>query len=187
MADLPCQHGVHRAEEGRLTMPTSIKDYLERDHQRLDQLLARAAREQGRIGLQAFAEFRRGLLKHIGMEEKILLPTIQAARAGEPLPIAVRLRLQHGAIAALLVPSPRPAVLKALKAILEQHNAIEEGPQGVYAQCDRIAGEQALALLDRLRAAPEVPAAPHVDSDRVEVSARRALDRAGFDPRLLDE
>ena len=168
-------------------MASGIRDYLERDHQRLDGLLLHAAGEQGTIDLQAYAESRRGLLKHIGMEEKILLPTIQLARGGDPLPIAPRLRLEHGAIAALLVPSPRLAVLKALKAILAKHNAIEEGPQGIYAECDRIAGEQAGALLDRLRIAPEVPAAAHVDSDRVEASARRALERAGFDPRLLDE
>jgi hypothetical protein len=166
---------------------STIREYLERDHQRLDLLLARAARDPHKLDLDAFAEFRRGLLKHIGMEEKILLPGIQAVRNGEPLPIAARLRLEHGAIAALLVPSPRPAVLSALNAVLLKHNANEEGPEGVYAECDRIAGPEASPLLSRLQAAPEVPAAPHVDSDRVEASARRALNRAGFDPDLLND
>jgi hypothetical protein len=163
----------------------TISEYLARDHGRLDALLARAANDPARLDLEAFAEFRRGLLKHIGMEEKILLLAIQALRGGEPLAIAARLRLEHGAIAALLVPSPRAAVLNALKAVLAKHNAIEEGSQGVYAECDRIAGPEATALLDRLRAAPEVPAAVHVDSERVEASARRALTRAGFDAGLL--
>jgi hypothetical protein len=35
-------------------------------------------------------------------------------------------------------------------------------------------------------AAPEVPAAAYVDRDRVEASARRALERAGFESQLLD-
>ncbi len=163
----------------------TIRDYLERDHARLDGLLARAGRDPGHIDREAFGDFRRGLLKHIGMEEKILLPAIQQLRGGEPLPIAARLRLEHGAIAALLVPSPRPAVIRALKAVLARHNQGEEGPNGVYAECDRIADRERAAILNRLREAPEVPAANHVDSDKVEAAARRSLSRAGYDPELL--
>ena len=164
----------------------TIREYLERDHRRLDHLLESSMRDPGKIDVEPFAEFRRGLLKHIGMEEKILLPAIQQLRGGEPLPIAARLRLEHGAIAALLVPTPRPAVAMALKTILAKHNAVEEGANGVYAECDRITGAENSKIVSRLKAAPEVPAAVHVDSDRVEASARRALTRAGFDPNLLD-
>ena len=165
----------------------TIREYLEHDHRRLDHLLTRAANDPGEIEQKAFAEFRRGLLKHISMEEKILLPAVQALRHGEALPIAAQLRLQHGAIAALLVPSPRPAVVNALKAVLAKHNAIEEGPAGVYAECDRIVGPDMVDLLSRLQAAAEVPVATHVDSERVEASARRALTRAGFDANLLSD
>jgi hypothetical protein len=165
----------------------TIREYLEHDHRRLDSLLSRAARDPSEIEQGAFAEFRRGLLKHISMEEKILLPTVQALRQGEPLPIAAQLRLQHGAIAALLVPSPRSAVVNALKAVLAKHNAIEEGADGVYAECDRIVGPELVVLLSRLQKAAEVPVASHVDSERVEASARRALTRAGFDSNLISD
>jgi hypothetical protein len=74
----------------------TIRSLLERDHQRLDQLLDRASGDLDNIDMEAFGEFRRELLKHIGMEEKILLPAIQQLRGGEPLPIAARLRLDHG-------------------------------------------------------------------------------------------
>jgi hypothetical protein len=169
-----------------MTERDTIRSFLERDHARLDQLLARAGRDPGHLDIEAFAEFRRGLLKHIGMEEKILLPTIQRLRGGEPLAIAARLRLDHGAIAALLVPTPRSAVLRTLKTVLATHNRIEEGPDGLYSVCDRIADTESAALVTRLGAAPEVPAAAHVDSPRVESSARRALARAGFDAAILD-
>jgi Hemerythrin HHE cation binding domain len=169
-----------------MTERDTVRGFLERDHERLDQLLARAGVDLDNIDKEAFGEFRRGLLKHIGMEEKILLPAIQRLRGGEPLPIAARLRLDHGAIAALLVPTPRGAVLRTLKAVLAIHNRVEEGAEGVYAECDRVAGGESAALVTRLRAAPEVPAAAHVDSPRVESSARRALARAGFDPALLN-
>jgi hypothetical protein len=136
------------------------------------------------IDAVAYAEFRKGLLKHIGMEEKILLPAAQQARGGEPLPIAATLRLQHGAIAALLVPTPTPAVIGALRAILTAHNQIEEGPGGLYDACEQVIGGDADAVLARLRAAPEVPVAPHADSPRVMSATRRALARAGFNDLL---
>jgi len=164
----------------------TIRSFLERDHERLDQLLSRAGRDPENIDMETFDEFRRGLLKHIGMEEKILLPAIQRLRGGEPLPIAARLRLDHGAIAALLVPTARGAILRALKAVLAIHNQVEEGPDGVYAECDRIADTDSEPLVGRLRAAPEVPAAAHVDGPKVEAAARRSLARAGFDVTLLD-
>ena len=100
-----------------------IARYLADDHARLDALLTRGATDSA-----AYADFRRGLLRHIGMEEKILLPAAQRARGGEPLPAAARLRLDHGALAALLVPTPTPAIRAALRGILERHNALEEGP-----------------------------------------------------------
>ncbi len=169
-----------------MTNAETIRSFLERDHARLDRLLARAAADPDKIDTEAFGEFRRGLLKHIGMEEKILLPAIPRLRSGQPLAIAARLRLDHGAIAALLVPTPRTAVLRALTTVLAIHNRVEEGTDGVYAECDRVADREAEALVNRLRAAREVPAAAHVDSPKVESAARRALARAGYDPGLLD-
>ena len=76
----------------------TIRSFLERDHQQLDQLLTRASGDLDNIDMEAFDEFRCGLLKHIGMEEKILLPAIRRLRGGEPLAIAAKLRLDHGAI-----------------------------------------------------------------------------------------
>ena len=158
-----------------------LHGFLSDDHARLDALLQRAADDAAAgIDSAAYAAFRAGLLKHIGMEEKILLPAAQRARGGEPLPIAAKLRLDHGALAALLVPHPTPAVVAALRAILAAHNPIEEDPGGVYDTCEQLAGAERDAILARLRAAPEVPLAPHVDGPRVFASARRALERAGY-------
>jgi hypothetical protein len=40
------------------------------------------------------------------MEERVLIPAARRARGGAALPVARLLRLDHGAIAALLVPPP---------------------------------------------------------------------------------
>jgi len=155
------------------------------DHTRLDRLLDEAAgRDPAKVEPARYDAFRRGLLKHIGMEEKILLPAAQQLSGGQPMPLAARLRLDHGAIAALLVPSPTPRIVAALKTILTAHNTLEEGPGGLYEECDRLAQGQATALLERLRNAPEVPAAPHNDGPKVMPAARRALARAGYEGLL---
>jgi hypothetical protein len=155
--------------------------FLADDHTRLDTLLKRAVARPGKIDRTAYAEFRAGLLKHISMEEKILLPTAQRLRGGEPLPIASKLRLDHGALAALLVPTPTPVLIAALRAILAAHNVLEEGPGGLYEICEQLAGAEVEALLARLRAAPDVPVAPHADGPTVMEAVRRALARAEYD------
>ncbi len=156
------------------------------DHVRLDRLLQRATAAAAHIDMATYGEFRRGLLKHIGMEEEILLPAAQQARGGEPLPFAAKLRLQHGAIAALMVPTPTPGIVQALRTVLAAHNQIEEGPDGLYDICERLLGAEVGAVLARLRAAPAVPVNPHVDSPLVMDATRRALARAGFEDLLQD-
>ena len=52
------------------------------DHARLDGLLREAVARPDVIDRAAYAQFRAGLLKHIGMEEKILFPEAQQRRGG---------------------------------------------------------------------------------------------------------
>lgn len=165
--------------------PGPIASFLTADHARLDALLRRATARPGAIDRAAYAEFRAGLLKHIGMEEKILLPAAQQLRGGVPLPVAAKLRLDHGALAALLVPTPTPQIAGAIHTILAAHNALEEGPGGMYEVCEQLAGAEAEALLARLRAARDVPVNAHVDSPLVRDATRRAVARAGFDPEAM--
>lgn len=157
-----------------------LYQFLANDHTRLDGLLQRATADPGEVEQAAYAEFRAGLLKHIGMEEKILLPAAQHARGGEPLPVAARLRLDHGALAALLVPTPTVSIIAALRAILAVHNEVEGGPEGVYETCEPLAGPEAETLLVRLRTTPEVPVASHVNGPAIMNATRRALARAGY-------
>src|SRR5438094_3944728 len=94
----------------RTSMTGNIYRYLADDHVRLDDALRRVTEDAGRIEMQAYAEFRAGLLRHISIEEKILLPAARAARGGKPLPMVSKLRLDHGALAALLVPTPTDSI-----------------------------------------------------------------------------
>jgi hypothetical protein len=154
----------------------SIARHLTADHRRLEGLLATAERGDPARS-DAYAEFRRGLLRHIAIEEKILLPAAERARGGAPLEIAARLRLDHGAIAALLVPTPTPAIGATLRHVLERHNAVEEGPDGLYAICDRLLPDVA-AMVAEMAAHRAVPVSPHNDAPTVMPAVQRALARA---------
>ena len=161
-------------------MPGKIYRYLADDHARLEGLLQRVTARPDSLDSEPYAAFRAGLLKHIAMEEKILLPAAQRMRGGEPLALAARLRLDHGALAALLVPTPTRSIVAAIRAILKAHNPIEEGPDGLYAQCEQLLGAEADRVLIQLRTAPEVKVAPHVDTAHVLEATRRALIKAGY-------
>jgi len=161
-------------------MAGAISRYLEEDHKRIDDALRRAVSHQEDIEPTAYAEFRGTLLRHIGMEEKILLPAARLARGGTPLPQAERLHLDHGALAALLVPTPTRTIVEAIRTILDRHNGLEEGPGGVYAQCEQLPALDAVAIVAQLQAAPQVAMAPHVNSAVAMESLRSALNRAGY-------
>jgi len=146
------------------------------DHRRLDALLSRSVSVPGRIDLAPFGEFRAGILKHIGMEEKILFP---AAREGARAPreLAARLRVDHGAIAALLVPTPTPELVAEIRSVLGPHNRREEEEGGIYDACDDAVGAAgAEALLRRLRAFPEVPLKAYHDGPAVLAHIQQTLD-----------
>jgi len=144
-----------------------IDRFLSQDHARLDELLRQALADPSTVDLAPYERFRAGLLRHISMEEKVLLPAARRLRGGEPLPAAKQLRADHGALAALLVPTPTPAIIAAIRDVLAGHNPLEEGPDGVYAECERLLGPEAQSLLARIHEVPEVPLAAHVDGPRV--------------------
>src|SRR5690349_21850361 len=116
-----------------------VTRFLAEDHRRLERLLQTALASADSVVPGLYDRFRTGLLRHIGMEEKILLPAAQRWNGGRPFSIAAKLRLDHGALAALLMPTPTTGIITTLQRILEQHNLVEEGPDGLYEICDRLA------------------------------------------------
>ena len=161
-------------------MPTTIFEYLADDHARLERLLTAAAVGAGPIVMAPYEEFRRGLLRHIGIEERILLPAIIHAQGGVPSADAERLRLDHGAIVALLVPPPDAAIVRTIRFILGPHNVLEEGEGGVYSVLDDLGEVDTAALVEKIRHAPEVPVMPFNARPEVLEATRRALARAGY-------
>jgi hypothetical protein len=140
------------------------------DHDRLDRLLA-AALEAPYFDRDAFEAFRAGLLRHIGIEEKLLFPALRL----RGLAIDATLRREHSAIAALLVPTPDRALAAELHALVARHNAREEGAGGLYDAAEALLGADADDVLTRARAAAEPPLARHFDGPGTHRTADGAL------------
>jgi hypothetical protein len=148
------------ATEGKIAFGVGpIEQFMAEDHVRLDRLLASCEGGDGSIDAERYEAFRAGLLRHIAMEEKVLLPYARARRGGEALRMAAALREDHGEIAKLLTSRPSPALLSALRVVLGRHDALEEGVEGLYA----LAGDDAPAVVQRLRTQPPVPLAKYYD------------------------
>lgn len=149
--------------------------FLAADHARLDALIERAVAAPDVVDRGAWDAFRAGLLRHIAMEEKVLLPEARRLHGGERLPLARRLRADHAALGALLVAPPTHAIAMTVRAILEAHNLLEEGPGGAYEACEALAGGRLLELHARLVAVPEVPVAPYRDTPNVHAHIARVM------------
>jgi iron-sulfur cluster repair protein YtfE (RIC family) len=87
-------------------MSASLYEFLADDHDRLDALLERSVATHGLIEVAAYSEFRKGLLRHISIEEKIVFPAIARWQGGKTSALAERLHVDHGVIVSLLAPSP---------------------------------------------------------------------------------
>lgn len=157
------------------TPPSRITDFLVADHRVAQENLRRAMSCEP-IDTAAYALFRAGLLRHIGIEEKILLPAVRKARGDEPLERAWDLRMDHAALTALLVPSPTHQLCSEILSILEPHELKEEGPSGVYEECERyLSPEQSAELVAQAEAFPQVRVAAHYDGPAAHRTAASAL------------
>jgi hypothetical protein len=161
---------------------SALYEFLAGDHDRLDELLDRSVADPANIDIKTFSKFRGGLLRHIGIEEKIILPAIARFQNGKQAEVAARLRLDHGALVALLVPSPTMQIVETIRLILGVHNPLEEKEDGLYQLIDKLAGSEGDDLLAKIRDYHEVPMNPYNDRPGVFDAARRAVERAGYKP-----
>ncbi len=153
----------------------NIIDYLIADHCRLHALLRDAMVETG-FEPKAFAEFRGGLLRHIAIEEKVLFPAVRKARGGLPVDRADELRIDHAALTSLLVPTPDLALCREVLTLLSEHDAKEEGPGGIYEECQSwLTTEELTNLAERAESFPEVRVAKHFDGPNAYRTREEAL------------
>jgi hypothetical protein len=160
-----------------------LHDLLSQDHDRLDDLVAACVRRDGTIDAERYGEFRGGLLRHIGIEERVLFPAIRARHGDSTL--LDQLHRDHAALAALLVPPPTAAEIDQIRAILREHNALEEDAGGLYEIAESVAGDELTAMVAAAEATPAVPQAPHFDTAITRSSIARLVREAEEGRRRL--
>lgn len=156
----------------------ALRAWLARDHAEIDVLLRTAIDAEPFDGA-TFAGFRERLLRHIGIEERLLFPAVKRVNAGHLPEGVAALRIDHAALTSLLVPTPDRALGLEIAGLLARHNDLEERPGGAYDQC--------LALLDEptaeelLRSAEgrlPVPTTKYFDGPGTVRTAQEALQKA---------
>lgn len=162
-------------------MNKPLYQFFAEDHHRIDKLLNKATEQPGEIEMNYYHQFRTGLLRHIKMEEKTLFPASKKADPALMQKLIPRYRLDHGALTALMVPPPTLPLIKVIRYVLEKHDMAEEEPGGLYDVCEVLTQGQTQELLGQLADTDEVPVHPPNPTPIAIESARRALERAGYD------
>jgi GNAT superfamily N-acetyltransferase len=146
--------------------PGLIERFLTEDHRRLEALLRDAGPLTPGACIEAYEAFRAGLLKHIAMEEKILLVVAKQV-LGHPHPLRERLSLDHSLLATLLIPTPTQAVLAEMKEILDAHDLLEEGSGAFYEHVEQLAPDRVAEIVEQLRTFRQPTVARHLDRPSV--------------------
>ncbi|MCO5285409.1 MAG: hemerythrin domain-containing protein [Chitinophagaceae bacterium] len=162
-------------------MNKPLYDFFTADHRRIEDLFDKATANIHEVNEDFYHGFRTGLLRHIKMEEKILFPAAQKGNGGVPLPLAGKLRLDHGALTSLMVVPPTPEVIKVIRHVMEKHDLLEEEPGGMYDACEKLTQDETDEILAQLREVTEVPVHPYNKAEYALAAAKRSLVRAGFD------
>jgi hypothetical protein len=158
-------------------MPADLHELLSRDHDRLDGLLAVCIRDDGTVNTPAYDAFRRGLLRHIGIEERVLFPELRRRRGETAL--ERQLHRDHAALAALLVPPPSASEILQIRTILSAHNPLEEDAGGLYEIIEELTGRELDGLVETVRTFPSVPVAPHSDTPLLRQTIEQLMREAG--------
>ncbi len=161
-------------------MSGPLHKFFTEDHRRLEGILKITDIRANEFDMDAYGRFRKGLLKHIKMEETILFPALEKYKRGVFTERIEKLRLEHGALTALLVPPLSSLILKALRFILSNHNMLEEEPEGLYDLCDEFV-QNPETVLNKLEQTSDVPVLAHKTELFILDATRRALKRAGYD------
>lgn len=118
-------------------MGRTVSGVLREQHRELSTAIRRCLGDDGSVEVALFDEFRHQLLRHISIEERIVMPAVIKAIGRAP-DDRNGLRKDHAGIAALCVPLPEREWVENLRDLLDEHYRVEEGPGGFLSRCDEV-------------------------------------------------
>ncbi len=154
-----------------------LTDVLIHEHQELLALLHRCVSAAGALNLRLYDEFRLRQLRHLAVEEKVLLPMLRE-RGALPAAFHNGLRKDHEAVVVLCLTAPNPDFVRDLYELLAWHHKVEEEPGGVYQLFDQQVGDD--PEVDRaLARLPPVTLPPYATGDKVPGLLRQVMRELG--------
>jgi len=159
-------------------MASGVTRLLAAEHADSQARLRVCVRPDGSVDLKHFDAFRHALLRHIAIEEKVLMPALTRAVGRSPL-FQNGLRKDHAGVAALCVPTPTREWLEDLRELLEHHQRVEEATGGFYALVDEHLGGDP-ALLDAVASYPQLTLPDFVRGPKVRELLQQVLALTGI-------
>ncbi len=160
-------------------MPSRLIEQLTRDHVAIPRMLDRCLLPSGAVDLRRFDEFRRFALRHVMIEERVLMPLLER-RLGRAPAFQNAMRKDHEAIAALCVPTPDPEWIGDLRELMTYHNQVEEQPGGFYALFDQHLAAEEKAVEAAFAALPALVLPPLQRGPQVGELLREVLRQLGL-------
>lgn len=155
-----------------------LRAWLVRDHEEISALALDARAPYG-IDNEAFDRFRERLLRHIGVEDRLLFFQIERISDASLAEAISELQIDHAALMSLLVPTPDLVLAQEIAGLLERHNQLEECHGGVYDQCMALLDDEtAEAILYDASERGPVPTAKYFDGPGTVRTAAAALEKA---------
>jgi hypothetical protein len=164
----------------------SASNILAAQHRRIEQLFLTATADPGSVDASMYDEFRSILLRHIAIEENIVLPLLRKHLRGG-FPMELQLRIEHDALAALCVLSPGPEVLYSMHALLIRHDRLEEAHGTLYDLFDDCARREPESIVEQIATFRYSATPRYINNPLTLEYARRAIARAGYDQNDLIE
>ncbi|MEW6434776.1 MAG: hemerythrin domain-containing protein [Myxococcota bacterium] len=159
-------------------MPSRVTRLLAAEHADSQAKLRACVGPDDAVDLRRFDDFRHALLRHIAIEEKVLMPALTKALGRPPL-FQNGLRKDHAGVAALCVPTPTREWVEDLRELLEHHQRVEEAPGGFYALVDHHLGGDPL-LLDAVATFPALTLPEFVRGPKVRDLLHEVLALTGI-------
>jgi len=153
-------------------------EFLTQTHEQLRDLLSKSLSIQG-VQIEHYETFRTELLKHIGVEEHIVLPLVEE-RSPQRFFALRQIRLEHKAIGVLLALPPTGEIITVLRNLLKKHDFLEETPDTLYDILDECCVADQPELLERIKDYPGLPLSEIVSGTPTIDDAKRAIYSAGY-------
>lgn len=159
-------------------MSTELVQRLLEDHASNQGKLQACVRADGTVDLERFNEFRHGLLRHIAIEETLVMPALARILGAEPVMRKAQ-RREHAGIAALCVPTPSLEWIEDLRELLAHHQRVEEAPDSLHdLVAQHLADDE--ALLEAVKSFPRLTLPDFAHGPRVKALLQQVMVLVGL-------